>query len=136
MTERKIKIYTTGYTGKDVADLKDLLDALDAVLFDIRFSPNSRMLKWTKNYLQVLLREKYQHVHSFGNRTFRENKVTIHNLELGLKILNMQNSNVILMCGCAELKKCHRFILTNELRHRDFEVREIEDWKITRTTLF
>lgn len=52
-SNRKIKVYTTGYTGKDVSDLKPLLAALDAVLFDVRYSPDSRVLKWTRDYLQV-----------------------------------------------------------------------------------
>lgn len=135
-SNRKIKVYTTGYTGKDVSDLKPLLAALDAVLFDVRYSPDSRVLKWTRAYLQVLLREKYHHLLPFGNRTFRENKITIQNLDLGIKILESQKSNVVLMCGCAELSTCHRLVLAHELRRRDYEVEELEVWKVAAPTLF
>ncbi len=134
--KNRIKVYTTGYTGKEVGDLKPLLTTLDAVLFDVRFSPHSRVLKWTQSYLQVLLKEKYHHILPFGNRTFRENKITIQNLDLGIRILNSQTSNVILMCGCAEIKTCHRLVLAHELRRRDYEVEELEIWKVTDPTLF
>lgn len=134
--ENKIKVYTTGYTGKDVGELKSLLITLDAVLFDIRFSPHSRVLKWTQAYLRILLKDRYHHILPFGNRTFRENAVTIQNLELGIRILNNQTSNVLLMCGCAELKECHRLILTHELRRKGFTVEEIEEWKVTTPSLF
>lgn len=133
MPDSKFKVHTTGYTGKNVEDLPELLDA---VLFDIRFSPNSRVAKWSKDNLQALLKEKYHHVQPFGNRTFRENKITIHNLELGLKILKNQPSNVLLMCACEDLKTCHRFVLTHELRKRGYDVQEVEEWRTVAPTLF
>ncbi len=74
------KIYTTGYGGKNIADLKPMLDALDAVLVDIRFVPHSDILHWRKTYLKVLLDWKYLHIPNLGNRTFKEEKITIQNL--------------------------------------------------------
>lgn len=123
-----MKIYTTGYTGKRVEDLPDLLDRLDAVLADIRFSPHSRSLEWTYNYLTLLLKKRYRHVSALGNRAFREGKITIHNLELGIKILESRNENVVLLCACKDLHRCHRLIVAEELRKRGFAVEEIENW--------
>ena len=63
--------------------MKPLLSRLDAVLIDVRFAPTSRHLEWRKNYLQLLLKEKYRHVPQLGSRTFREGKSSIQNLDLG-----------------------------------------------------
>ena len=130
------KFYTTGYSGKDVADLRRLLASIDAVLVDIRFSPTSELMKWRQVYLQTLLREKYHHVMQLGNRAFRENKFMIQNVELGIKILTGLGANAVLFCSCEELKQCHRFVIMEELRRRGFEVGEIENWKAAEAILF
>ncbi|MDQ3087233.1 MAG: hypothetical protein M3Q78_01400, partial [Acidobacteriota bacterium] len=70
-------IFTTGYTAKDINDLRPLLDALDALLIDIRFAPYSQVLQWRQIYLKVLLGSKYLHIPNLGNRTFKEEKITI-----------------------------------------------------------
>jgi uncharacterized protein (DUF488 family) len=129
----KNKIYTTGFAGKDVADLPKLLENLDAVLADIRFTPFSKDFEWRREYLKLLLKNKYRHVSAFGNRSNNENKFTINNFNLGLKVIESWNENVLLMCECAEFQNCHRSVLANELRKKDCEVMEIEDWKFNAT---
>lgn len=130
------KFYTTGYTGRDFNDLTPLLESLDAILIDVRISPTSRYFEWREAYLKLLLKDKYRHVIQLGNRRFRESKVSIQNLELGIKILSELKTNAVLFCGCAELKLCHRFVILNELRKRGFIVEELESWKVLETTLF
>lgn len=125
----KNKIYTTGYAGKDIADLPALVSNLGAMLADIRFAPVSELFEWRRDYLKILLKEKYRHVSAFGNRTYRENKITIHNFNMGLKIIESWNAPVILMCACEKLFDCHRFVIMDELRKKDYEVEEIENWK-------
>ena len=127
--QQKIKFYTTGYAGKDINNLKPLLDALDTVLVDVRFSPTSEIMFWRQVYLKTLLREKYHHVPQLGNRTFREGKAQIQNLDLGIKVLGSFNQNAVLMCECADLKDCHRFVIAQELRRKFYEVEELENWK-------
>lgn len=129
-------IYTTGYTEKDVADLPNLLESLDAILVDIRFSPNSRQLVWTKDYLSLLLKRRYRHIPQLGNRAFREGKIQIQNLELGIRLLSDFEYNAVLLCACKNLRECHRFVVMNELIKRGFEVQEIESWQINTPTLF
>lgn len=129
-------IYTTGYTEKDVADLPDLLEKFDAILVDIRFSPYSKHLVWTKDYLSLLLKRRYRHIPQLGNRTFKEGKIQIQNLELGIRLLSDLEYNAVLLCACKNLRECHRFVIMNELLKRDFEVEEIESWKINNPTLF
>ncbi len=123
------KIYTTGYIGKDIADLKPLLESLDACLIDIRFAPVSKYLEWRKDYLQILLKGQYRHVQNLGNRAYQENKIEIQNLELGIRTILSFEVNLVLMCGCAELKLCHRLTVMTALHQKGHEVREIEDWK-------
>jgi hypothetical protein len=129
-TPPKIKFYTTGFAGKEINDLKSLLDALDAVLVDVRFSPTSEMMRWRQIYLKTLLREKYHHVPPLGNRTFREGRIQIQNLDLGIKILVSFQTNAVLMCECAEQNECHRLVIARELRRRGFETEELGNWKL------
>lgn len=133
--QQKVKFYTTGYVGKDINDLKPILDALDAVLVDVRFSPTSEIMRWRQIYLKALLREKYRHIPHLGNRAFRGNGIQIQNLDLGIKILISFNTNVVLMCECANLEDCHRLAIAEELRREGFDAEEIEDWKLAGTIL-
>lgn len=126
--EQKIRFYTTAYAGKDINDLKPMLDRLDAVLVDVRFSPTDEIMRWRQIYLKTLLREKYHHVPQLGTRAFKERSVAIQNLDLGIKILLSFNANALLMCGCGDLKTCHRRIIAQDLQRKGYEAEELEDW--------
>ncbi len=123
------KIFTTGYTGKNINDLKPMLEALDAILIDIRFAPHSRIMHWQKVYLKALLGNKYRHVQNLGNRTFKEDKITIQNLQLGLETVLSLNQNAVLMCACEISENCHRRAIIAELNKRNIETGEISNWK-------
>ncbi|HEY0459429.1 MAG TPA: DUF488 family protein [Pyrinomonadaceae bacterium] len=132
-----MKFFTTGYTGKSVEQLPALLDFYDAVLADIRFAPVSRHLQWTKNYLSLMLKNRYRHVAALGNRNYKtHDKIQIHNLEIGIRLIESWNANVILLCACENLEKCHRRVVKNELEKRGREVEEITDWNISQLSLF
>ena len=122
-------IYTTGYTGKDINDLKPMLDALDAVLADIRFAPYSKVLHWQQVYLKILLKRKYLHIPNLGNRTYKEEKITIQNLKLGIETVLSLYTNVVLMCACEKPENCHRRIIIEELHKQNIETIELETWK-------
>lgn len=130
---QKIKFYTTGYAGKDINDLKPMLNSLKAVLVDVRFSPTSEIMFWRQIYLKTLLREKYQHVPHLGSRALREGNSQIQNLDLGIKILVSFNSNAVLMCGCDDVKECHRLVIAQELRRKGFDAEELETWELDET---
>lgn len=132
----KNKIYTTGYTGKNIAELSAMLEKFDAVLADIRFAPYSKHLEWRRDYLKLLLKNKYRHVSALGNRTYKENKITIHNFELGLKVIESWNENVVLMCACKELENCHRSTVAKELEKCGYIVEEITNWNVSQNSLF
>lgn len=131
-----MKIYTTGYTGKAVEQLPALLDFYDAVLTDIRFAPDSRHLEWRRTYLSLLLKNRYHHVAALGNRKYKTGGIQIHNLELGIRLIESWETNVIMMCACAELENCHRRVVKNELEKRGYETEEITDWNISQSSLF
>lgn len=128
-------LHTTGYAYKDTYDLKPMLHALDATMVDVRFYPTSDLLRWRQVYLKALLREKYHHVASLGSRAFRDGRNQIQNLDLGIKILVSVNGKAVLMCECAELRKCYRIIVAEELRSLGFEVEELVDWNVDKPTL-
>lgn len=130
------KIFTTGYTGKSVEQLPALLDFYTAVLADIRFAPTSRHFEWRKPYLSLLLKNRYRHVPALGNRLYKEGGILIHNMEIGIRLLESWETNVIMMCACAELEKCHRCVVKKEVEKRGFKVEEITNWNVSQSSLF
>lgn len=125
------RIYTTGYTGRDINDLKPLVERLDAKLVDIRFSPYSQVMVWRQVYLKALLGGRYLHILNLGNRSYQEkDKITIQNLRLGIETLLSLNANSILFCACENLENCHRRVIVQELRKSGIESVEIHDWKL------
>jgi uncharacterized protein (DUF488 family) len=131
-----MKIYTTGYTGKAVGQLSALLEFHESVLADIRFAPHSRHLEWRKDYLKLLLKNRYRHVTQLGNRLYQTGGIQIHNLEIGIRLIESWETNVILMCACEDLENCHRRVVKTELEKRGCEVEEITDWNIAQPNLF
>lgn len=105
-----------------------MLEAFDAMLIDVRFAPYSQVMHWRKVYLKVLLGERYRHVPNLGNRTFKENKITIQNLKLGIETVLHLRKNCVLMCACDELKNCHRRFIAEELSKTGIQTVELNDW--------
>jgi uncharacterized protein (DUF488 family) len=81
------------------------------------------------------LREKYRHISQFGSRADRAGRNQIQHLDLGVKILLSFQANAVLMCECANLKDCHRFIIAGELSRRGFQTEELGDWQTVRAIL-
>lgn len=123
------KIYTTGYTGKDINDLKPMIESLDAILIDIRFAPFSRVMHWRKIYLKSLLGKRYRHIANLGNRTYKEEKITIQNLKLGVETIISLPFNLVLMCACEKAENCHRRFIVEELAKREIETEDLLTWK-------
>jgi uncharacterized protein (DUF488 family) len=125
------KIYLTGYRGREVTDLPKLLSSLDAVLIDIRFTPSDSSLRWGREYLKLLLKNKYLHVPHLGSRTSgHEGKFSIQNLDLGIRIITELKANVLLMCECADEEKCHRTVIGKKLKEQGIEAEEIKNWSV------
>ena len=127
-------IYTTGFGTKDFTLLPDLLDFLDARLIDIRFAPMSgKAIQWRKDYLQLLLKDRYRHVPLLGNRSSKgSDKSSIQNLSLGIKVITEMRANLLLMCECPKIEECHRAIISHNLKAQGVATQEIFDWNISR----
>lgn len=125
-------IYTTGFSGKDFTLLPNLLDFLDAQLIDIRFAPaDGARIEWRKDYLRLLLKERYRHIPHLGNRLSKETgQSSIQNLSLGIKIITEMRVNLLLMCECSAKKDCHRALISESLQKEGFETEEIVDWNV------
>ena len=123
-------IYTTGYAGQEVTLLPDLLDFLDARLIDIRFNPSvAGQIQWRKDYLRLLVGDRYRHVPHLGNRQTKETgQSSIQNLALGIRIITEMRANLLLMCECRRVEECHRAIISGSLQKHGFETQEIADW--------
>ena len=132
-----MRFFTTGYTGKRVEQLPGLLDFYGAVLADIRFAPVSRHLQWTRDYLSLMLKNRYRHVAALGNRNYKtHDSIQIHNLEIGIRLIQSWETNVILLCACAEIENCHRRVVKNELEKRGAQVEELTSWDTRQQSLF
>jgi hypothetical protein len=124
------RIYTTGYEGREVTDLPALLTRLDAILIDIRFAPSDRPIQWRKDYLKLLLKQRYLHVPLLGNRPQSEpGKFALHNPVLGIKIITRLEANILLMCVCKRAEQCHRLEISNKLKNQRIYTEEINSWE-------
>jgi uncharacterized protein (DUF488 family) len=98
-------------------------------LVDIRFAPLSQILHWRQVYLKILLGKQYRHIPNLGNRTYKEGKITIQNLKLGIETVLKLDTNAVLMCACEKPENCHRRVVIEEFQRRGIETIEIETWK-------
>lgn len=123
-------IYLTGFAGQEVTLLPDLLDFLDAHLIDVRFAPTgASQIQWRKDYLRLLLGNRYRHVPHLGSRLAKDaSRSSIQNLALGIKIITRMGANLLLMCECRQVEQCHRAIISESLKQHGFETQEIADW--------
>ena len=128
-------IYTTGFADKDFTLLPDLLYFLDVVLIDIRFDPSGgRQIEWRKDYLRLLLKDRYRHVPHLGNRLSKQSgKSCIQNLSLGIRIITELRANLLLMCECPRAEDCHRLIISQNLKRHGFDTEEIADWNFSKS---
>lgn len=125
-------IYTTGFANREFTELPELLDYLDAILIDIRFAPmNGKIIEWRKDYLQLLLKERYRHVPHLGNRLSNgSDQASIQNLTLGIKIITEMRTHLLLMCECPILQNCHRVVISQNLQQQGYVTQEIADWNL------
>jgi uncharacterized protein (DUF488 family) len=121
------QVYTIGYTGRTPGEIRQIVEARDAMLFDIRYSTNSRHSRWTQPYLQAVLQDRYVHVRDLGNVNYRSSgPIQILDYEAGRDQIERCDKPVVLMCACEKYQTCHRQVVAQMLRRDGFEVQEIE----------
>jgi uncharacterized protein (DUF488 family) len=130
-------VYTAGYTGKTPQELRALAVALDATVFDIRFSPRSRVPEWNKEPLQRALGDRYRHVPALGNRNYRGDlgeDVNLAKPEEGIRQVLAHPQPVLLLCVCSGFHHCHRRNVAALLAAEGIETQEITCWSRTPPT--
>jgi hypothetical protein len=122
-------VYTTGYSTRTPAQIKQIAETLDAIIFDIRFSPKSRVAHWSGQALAQLLGPRYKYVHALGNRNYqnRNEPVEIVAYEEGKVLIEQSELPVILLCACSPQAylTCHRTVIGRRLQAAGFEVQEL-----------
>ncbi len=121
------EVYTLGYTGRTPGEIKQIVEARNALLFDIRYSTNSRHSRWTQPYLQAVFQDRYVHVQALGNVNYRQgDPIQILDYEAGRSQIEHCPQPVVLMCACEKYHICHRQVVAEMLRRDGFEVKEID----------
>lgn len=125
--QSKKKVYTAGYYGRDMNEFKETVDKLGALLVDIRLVPQSRFTpEWRKKNLETRFGENYLHVKELGNKGFKEKRVEISDLDTGLAIVEAIDRDLVMLCACKYIDRCHRRQVAEELRARGYEVTELK----------
>lgn len=105
-------LYTLGYSGWKPADLAATVERLDAVLWDIRMSPWSKSPQWQGHALRKLLGARYVHMQALGNANYKSGgPIDLANPRAAEEPARrvLERSPLILLCGCADVMRCHRF---------------------------
>lgn len=121
-------VYLTGYSTRTPSEIQHLAQQLNAIVFDIRFSPRSRVHHWSGPALQALLGERYQHIPALGNRNYRNDQpFDIVSYVDGKAEIENNPRPVILLCACSpkDYTRCHRTFIGNQLRAEGFQVQEL-----------
>lgn len=121
------QVYTIGYTGRKPEEVKRIVRDMDAVLFDIRFSPRSRIPQWAGSNVSALVGVgNYRHVKALGNANYKgDGPVELVNYPAGLAAILASTRPVILMCACGNPATCHRTVVAHMLAADGLEVVEI-----------
>ena len=123
MTDR---VFTIGYSGRKPAEIKLLAEELDATVFDVRFSPRSRVPHWSRKRLTESLGDRYRHVRALGNRNYRSGPIELEDFPAGLALIQESDRPIILMCACKDPAICHRTTIAEKLRKVGMQVAELD----------
>jgi hypothetical protein len=106
-------LYTMGYASTDPAKLLDWAQVHQAIVADVRFKPYARDARWREDALRKLLGDRYQYLHAWGNVNYKGDKgpdVIFADWQKGAQRVQrwLEKQPVCLLCGCWDLKVCHR----------------------------
>jgi|GEM_PF-2585464 Protein of unknown function, DUF488 len=112
-------IYTVGYAGWTPDAITALVDRLGATLVDIRLSPTSRTPHWCGEALTARMgRQRYSWLRDLGNRNvFTGGPIELLNPAGAIGPIRRlrERGPVILLCGCADVQRCHRLVAAEYL---------------------
>jgi hypothetical protein len=133
-------LYTFGYGGKKVEELVQLQKKHNAVVVDARFKPYSRNFVWNqKRLIAALGAQNYIWMQGLGNENYKGGPIKFHDFDKDSKqvLALLQECNVIMICVCKNVHKCHRYNAAQKLQdieaglqvvHIDHEHAEAEHW--------
>ena len=113
-------LFTVGYASWSIEEIEALLHKRQAILIDIRSSPRSNKPGFDGRTLADRFGDRYRHMPALGivNHRNPDLPVILRDEELGLKGLTrfLEETNVIIICGCRDLEKCHRFTVAEKFK--------------------
>ena len=118
-------VYTIGYSGRKMHEIKAIADRLEAVIFDIRFSPRSRVPMWSKSSFEREFGRRYRHVKAFGNKNYKGGPIELVDFKAGVAEIQISGRPVILMCACKNPAICHRTHIAERLLAHGIHAQEI-----------
>jgi hypothetical protein len=122
------QIYTAGYHGHNPTQLESFVTQHGAVVADIRFVASSRIDGWSRKDLAQRLGSSYFHLPTLGNTNYNQpGPIAIANPEVGINIVKQWAAKkpIILLCGCADLTKCHRHTVSQMLARDGIQTQEM-----------
>lgn len=105
-------LYTLGYSGWSPAELAATVERLSATLWDIRMSPWSKSPQWQGHALRKLLGARYAHMQALGNLNYKTGgPIDLSDPSAAEEPARraLERGPLILLCGCAEVTRCHRY---------------------------
>jgi hypothetical protein len=113
-------LYTFGYGMLGAGPIIEQLVELGVKIYDIRFSPRSRVHKWRKPFLREWLGDYYVHLPALGNIHYNDPSqgIELADPATGVPLVVQplrQGQHVALMCVCKEHDGCHRSDAADEI---------------------
>ena len=112
-------LYTLGYRQRDSMSRLEKLVADNVIVLDIRYSPRSRCPEWSRKRLAERFEGRYRHVPELGNVNYRSPELPIqlaHEFDGLWSVLFWvvnNRSDVCLLCACADVAGCHRWVVAD-----------------------
>ena len=121
MDVAEIKVYTIGYARWSLGEVTELVDEKGSTLVDVRLKPYSRKPGFSRRSLEKELGDDYVHLPGFGNVNYKGGAVKLKEPESALaRIADFvaDGDPVMLMCGCADHRRCHRSAVAAAIQKR------------------
>jgi hypothetical protein len=120
-------MFSAGYTGLSHQILAATLDYYEGALVDVRISQGSRVPTWQGATLARAFRGRYFWIQDLGNKNFKKPEMlfgpdplgNIQDPMSGGDMLDLLRHAfpVVMLCTCAKVEKCHRWVVGEFLRH-------------------
>jgi hypothetical protein len=121
-------IHTAGYAGRSPEQLRRAVKNLGARVLDIRHKPVSRQAPWRRDQLMRVFGKDYEHLPQLGNPgAFDDGPMRLSDERGGIAYVLEQakTSPLILLCGCADARTCHRSLVARLLQEQGAPTREL-----------